>query len=151
MRNKLITLALSGLLAVGASATLFAQDATPPPQQGQGQWGGGRGRGMDPEKQLEHLAKQLNLSSEQQSQIRPILQERQQKMQALFQNQSLSREERHTQMQAIHQDTESRITSVLNDDQKQKYQAMQEHMREHGGPMQGGDNGPPSAGAPQPQ
>jgi periplasmic protein CpxP/Spy len=148
MRNTIVTIALGGLLAIGATATVFAQDNTSQPQQGQGQWGGGHGRGMDPDRQLEHLTKQLNLTADQQSQIKPILVDRQQKMQALWRNQSLSQEDRHTQMQAIHQDTETKIEAVLNDQQKQKYQAMQEHMREHG-PGQGGDA--PPASNPQPQ
>jgi periplasmic protein CpxP/Spy len=149
MRNKLMTIALGGLLAIGATSAVFAQDNTTQPQQPpQGQWGG-HGRGMDPDRQLEHLTKTLNLTADQQSQIKPILVDRQQKMQALWQNQSLSREDRRSQMQAIHQDSETRITAVLNDEQKQKYQAMQEHMREHG-PGQGGDNNPPTS-SPQPQ
>jgi periplasmic protein CpxP/Spy len=150
MRNKILTIALGGLLAISATSAVFAQDTSQPqqPPPGQGQWGGGHGRGMDPDRQLEHLTKALSLTADQQGQIKPILVDRQQKMQALFQNQSLSREDRHSQMQAIHQDTDSRINAVLNDEQKQKYQAMQEHMREHG-PGQGGDAAPQSA--PQPQ
>jgi periplasmic protein CpxP/Spy len=147
MRNRLMTIALGGLLAMGATSAIYAQDTTSQPQQ-QGQWG--HGRGMDPSRQLEHLTKALSLTADQQTQIKPILVDRDQKMQALFQNQSLSREDRHTQMQAIHQDSETKINAVLNDDQKQKYQAMQEHMRDHGGPPQGGDNAP-AASAPQPQ
>jgi len=148
MRNKIVTFALGGLLVLGAASAVSAQEPTSQPQQGQ--WGHGHGRGMmDPDRQLEHLTRQLNLTADQQNQIKPILVDRQQKMQALWQNQSLSREERHSQMQAIHQDTDLRITALLNDDQKQKYQAMQEHMREHGGPMQGGGNAPQTA--PQPQ
>jgi periplasmic protein CpxP/Spy len=152
MRSTFMTIALGGMLAIGATSAVYAQDTTSQPQQPQaqqGQWGG-HGRGMmDPDRQLEHLTRQLNLTADQQSQIKPILVDRQQKMQALWQNQSLSREDRRTQMQAIHQDSESRITAVLNDQQKQKYQAMQEHMREHG-PGPGGDNAPPSSN-PQPQ
>jgi len=152
MRNQLLTIALSGLLACTAVPALYAQDnSTPPPQQGQ--WGGhGHGRGMmDPDRQLEHMTKQLDLTSDQQSQIKPILVDRQQKMQALFQNQSLSREDRHSQMMAIRQDTNSRIEGVLTDQQKQKFEAMQERMQERrGGQAPGGDNGPPSS-QPQPQ
>jgi periplasmic protein CpxP/Spy len=152
MRNRIVAITLGGLLAIGATSAVFAQDTTQPqpPPQGQGQWGG-HGRGMDPDRQLEHMTKTLNLTADQQTQIKPILVDRQQKMQALWQNQSLSRDERRSQMQAIHQDSESRITAVLNDEQKQKYQAMQEQMREHrGGPPQGGDTAPPTSN-PQPQ
>jgi Spy/CpxP family protein refolding chaperone len=151
MRNKILTIALGGLLAIGATSAVFAQETSQPqqPPPGQGQWGG-HGRGMDPDHQLEHLTKALSLTADQQGQIKPILVDRQQKMQALFQNQSLSREDRRSQMQAIHQDTETKINAVLNDEQKQKYQAMQAERGRHGGPGPGGDNGAP-AGSPQPQ
>src|ERR1700735_5555536 len=144
MRNQLMTIALSGLLAFGATTALYAQDNSGQQHQ-QGQWGGGHGRGgMNPDEQLKHMTKQLDLSADQENQIRPILQDRQQKMQALFQDQSLSREDRRTKMMAIRQDSEGKITAVLNDQQKQKYQAMQERMQDRrGGPGQGGDNAPP--------
>jgi periplasmic protein CpxP/Spy len=150
MRNQLITLALGGLLTFGAGSALYAQDNSSQPQQ-QGQWVGHGGvHGMNSDQQLAHMTKQLDLTADQQSQIRPILQDRQQKMQALFQDQSLSREDRHSKMMAIRQDTDSRIQSVLNDEQKQKFQAMQERMQERRqGGAQGGDNAPPPASQPQ--
>ena len=43
---------------------------------------------MDPDRQLEHMTKELDLSADQQSQIKPVLVDRQQKMQAIFQDQS---------------------------------------------------------------
>jgi len=145
-----MTIALSGLLAFGATTALCAQDNSGQPQQ-QGQWGHGRG-GMNPDEQLKHMTKELGLSSDQQSQIRPVLQDRQQKIQAVFQDQSLSREDRHSKMMAIRTDSEGKITALLTDQQKQKYQAMQERMQERrGGQGQGGDNGPPPSSQPQPQ
>jgi Spy/CpxP family protein refolding chaperone len=156
MRNQLFTLALTGLLAAGSA--LYAQDSSAAPaqqQQQQGQWNAGHGRPMqDPDHQLQHMTKQLDLSSDQQTQIRPILVDRQQKMQALWQNQSLSREDRHTQMQSIREDSKSKIEAVLNDQQKQKFDAMQDRMRERRGGGQGGDNTPPTSqpqAQPQPQ
>jgi Spy/CpxP family protein refolding chaperone len=127
MRNKIFAIALGGMLALGATAAVFAQDqtATPGGQQ-QGQWGQGHRGMMNPDKQLEHMTKTLNLTADQQTQIKPILTERQQKMQALWQDQSLSREDRHSKAEAIHQDTRSRIEAVLNDQQKQQFEAMQQ-------------------------
>jgi protein CpxP len=146
MRNQLFTLALSGLLAIGAGSALYAQDSSAAPAQQpqqQGQWNGGHGRHMqDPDHQLQHMTKQLDLSADQQTQIRPILVDRQQKMQALWQNQSLSREDRHTQMESIREDSKAKIEAVLNDQQKQKFEAMQDRMREHRGGDQGGDAAP---------
>jgi periplasmic protein CpxP/Spy len=156
MRNQWFTLALSGLLALGAGSALYAQDnSASPAQQGpqQGQWGGDHGRhGMDPDAQLKHMTRQLDLSTDQQNQIRPILVDRQQKMQALWQNQSLSRDDRRTQMQSIRTDSRAKIEAVLNDQQKQKYEAMQEEMGRHrGGYEGGGGNSAPATSQPQPQ
>jgi hypothetical protein len=151
MRNQIFSLALGGLLTLGVSAAAMAQDNPAPaaaPTQDQGQAGRGPGR-MNPDRQLEHMTRELGLSADQQNQIRPLLVDRQQKMQALFQNQSIAQEDRRARMQSIRQDTQAKIEAVLNDQQKQKFEAMQEHMR-RGGP-EGGPQGGPPEGAPQPQ
>jgi hypothetical protein len=140
MRTKIFTLALGATLALGLTGAALAQD-TPPPTQGQDQ--GGRGpRPMDPDRQLQRLTRELNLTADQQSQIKPLLVEHQQKAQALFQDQSVAQEDRHARMKALSDDMHGKIAAVLNDQQKQKFQEMQQHM--HRG---GGENGPP----PQPQ
>ena len=148
MQTKLLTLALGSLLAIGVSSAAFAQDAPPPPQNpGQDQAGpGGRGMRMDPNRQLERLTRELSLTTDQQTQIKPLLLERQQKMQALFQNQSLAPEDRRTQVRTIMEGSNNSIKALLNDDQKQKFAAMQQHMHRNG---PGGP--PPEGGAPQPQ
>jgi len=155
MRNKLVAIALGGMLALGAQAALFAQDqtqATPPQEQGQqGQWGHGHGRHrMDPEHQLQHLTKALDLTADQQAQIRPILTDRQQKMQALWQDQTLSRQDRRTKAQAIQQDTTTRLEATLNDQQKQKFEEMRAKMEARRQQrMSGGQQAP--SGTPQPE
>lgn len=131
MRRKLCTCALSGLLILGfAGGSLFAQDNTAPPPQNPPMHMRGHHR-MNPERQLRHMTKQLGLSADQQSQIKPILESRQQQMQALWQDQSLTQQDRHQKMMDIQQDSNSKIEAVLNDTQKQKYEAMQAKMREH--------------------
>ena len=99
---------------------------------------------MDPDHQLAHLTSALNLTTDQQSQIKPLLVERQQKMQALMQNQSLSQEDRRAQARTISEGTNNSIKALLTDDQKQKFDAMQANMR-RGGPR------PPDSSSPQPQ
>ena len=141
MRNKFCTFALTGLLTLGlAGGAAFAQDNSAPPQN-EGMHGH-RG-GMDPAAQLQHMTKALDLSADQQSQIKPILDARQQQMQQLFQDQSMSREDRHAKMQSIQQDSSSKIEAVLNDTQKQKYEAMQAKMRERRMNHEQGDQAPP--------
>ncbi|HVT99317.1 MAG TPA: hypothetical protein VHE33_17575 [Acidobacteriaceae bacterium] len=164
MKNKFFAIALGGLLAFGANAALNAQDqasaqtpapaqdqAAPPSGQQQGQWGHRRGRHMDPDRQLAHLTKTLNLSADQQSQIKPILLDRQQKMQALWQDQSLSRQDRRTKAIAIRQDTKARLEAALNDQQKQQFEELQAKMQGRRHNRMGGDNQAPPSSAPQPQ
>jgi len=135
MRKTLCTLALTGLLSLAGSAAL-AQDNTTAaqPQQGQGQWGHGP-HGMNPEAQLQHLTKHLDLTADQQAQIKPILESRDQQAKRLWQDQSLAQQDRHIKMKAIQEDSKAKIEAVLNDTQKQKYEAMQERGHDH---MQGG-------------
>lgn len=131
MHRKLCTYTLATLLTLGlAAGTAFAQDdAPPPPSQSAPTHMHGRHR-MNPRRELKHLTKKLDLSADQQSQIAPILESRQQQVQALRQDQSLSRQDRRQKMMDIQQDTNSKIESVLNDTQKQKYEAMQANMRQ---------------------
>jgi Spy/CpxP family protein refolding chaperone len=152
MKKPLNLLLQSAILALGlvGSAYVFAQEAgsapetaAPPPM------GGHRGM-MDPAQQLEGMTKRYNLSADQQTQIKPILAQQQQQMQALRGDSSLSREDRMTKMQSIRADSRTRIEAVLNDDQKKQFEAdqqrMQERMQQR---MQGG--GGPGGGGPPPQ
>jgi Spy/CpxP family protein refolding chaperone len=144
MKKTLCTIALTGLLGLGMTA--FAQDqstTSPPPMHGP------RGQGFSPDNQLEHLTKALNLSSDQQTQIKPILENQQTQMMQLHQDQSLSRADKMTKAKSLHADTTSKIEAVLNDQQKQKYEAMQQQMEERRQQhMQGGGDAQPQA---QPQ
>jgi periplasmic protein CpxP/Spy len=147
MKKIFCTFALTGLLSLGmAGSAALAQDNAAPQaaQEGHGR------RGMNPEMQLKHLTRELNLSAEQQTQIKPILESRDQQAQQLWQDQSMSREDRHAKMKAIQDDSKAKIEAALNDTQKQKYEAMQAQMeqRRHGGP---GGPGGPGGDAPQPQ
>ena len=127
MRKTLCTLALTGLLSLAGSAAFAQDNAAPPPSPGQEH---GHGR-MDPEAQLEHLTKQLDLTADQQAQIKPILESRDQQVKQLWQDQSLAPQDRHAKMKAIQDDSKTKIEAVLNDTQKQKYEAMQAKMQEH--------------------
>jgi periplasmic protein CpxP/Spy len=144
MHNRLICLSLGGLLAIGAAGTAMAQDNAAPGQQ-QGQTGRGPMR-MNPDRQLERMTRELALTADQQNQIKPLLVDRQQKMEATFQDQSLSEQDRRAKMQSIRQESQGKIEAVLNDQQKQKFEAMEERPRNRRGPGQGA----PQDSAPQP-
>jgi periplasmic protein CpxP/Spy len=142
MRNRLICLTLGGLLAMGVADSAMAQDNAAPGQE--------QGRGamrMNPDRQLERMTRELGLTADQQGQIKPLLVDRQQKMDAVFQDQSLSPADRRAKMQSIRQESQGKIEAVLNDQQKQKFEAMEQHMRNRRGPGQDA----PQDNAPQPQ
>ena len=150
MKNQLCRLAISGLLATGltlCSAAAFAQqdnaaptpDASAPQQGGgHGQWGGHQ----TPDEQVARMTKRYNLSSDQQAQIKPILANQQQQMQALRQDSSLSREDKMAKMKSIREDSSTKIQAVLNDSQKQKFaqdqQRRQQQMQQGGAAPAGG-------------
>lgn len=146
MRNKVCTFALSGLLVLGmaGSVAVAQEDAAPPPQNSNMHGH----RGMNPDRQLQHLTKKLNLSADQQSQIKPILDAQQQQMQQVMQDQSVAGPDRHQKMMAIHQDTSQKIEAVLNDTQKQQYEAMQSQRGHRGMRHQQGEQPPSDNSAP---
>ncbi len=75
------------------------------------------------------MTKRYNLSSDQQTQIKPILANQQQQMQALRQDSSLSREDKMAKIKSIREDSSSKIQAVLNDTQKQKFAEDQQRSR----------------------
>ncbi len=139
MKNQLCRIALSGLLATGltlGSAAAFAQQDNPAPDASAQQRGGQYGPPADglQIEQVARMTKRYNLSADQQTQIKPILANQQQQMQALREDSSLSRDDKMAKMKSIREDSSTKIQAILNDTQKQKYaqdqQRMQERMQE---------------------
>jgi Spy/CpxP family protein refolding chaperone len=134
MNRTKATIILGALLS---ASVMFAQapdsnqaPAANAPQSAQGQ-PGYQHRNFDPSQFAAHLGKRLGLSSDQVTQITPILTARQQQMQTLRADTSLSMQDRHTKARAIRQDTNSKIEAVLNDQQKQQFEQMLAQRRTH--------------------
>jgi periplasmic protein CpxP/Spy len=143
MKKLILLIALATALAIVG----FAAWAQMGPAGG-GPGGGQMGRGpMSPDQKLQMLTKQLNLTSDQQAKIKPILESESQQMQTLRQDSSLSSEDRMSKMRQIRQSSNEQIKSNLNGDQQQKFEEMMSHQG-HGGP-----HGAPPSGqsAPPPQ
>ena len=102
---------------------------------------GQRGNRQPPsvDEQVKRLADRLNLSDDQQSKIKPILEDQRQQMTSLREDTSLSREDRMSKMRRIRESTTSKISAILNDDQKKQYEAMQQEMRSREGRGQNRD------------
>lgn len=82
-----------------------------------------------PDQVVAKMSEKLNLTDEQKTQITPIIADRQQKMEALRADTSTDRREKGQKMRAIYQDSDTKIKAVLTDDQKQKYEAMEQQAR----------------------
>jgi protein CpxP len=139
----------AGLVASAAMAQ--QQDAPPPPADGQQQGPppGGH-RGFDPERRVEMMQRQLNLTADQTTQVRAIFADGRAKMEALRGNTSLAPADRRAQGEALRQDEHAKVEAVLTPDQKTKFDAMEARMRErrHDG-QEGGAPPPPPPPAPQ--
>ena len=148
MKTRLLFLFLL-VLMFGVCLNGYAQSDQQQPSQQQGPPPGmGRGHGgpPSPDQQLSHLTQMLNLSSDQQAKIKPILEDQSKEMQALHQDTSLSREDRFSKMQEIQKNSHAQIREVLNSDRQQKFDTMMKNRMgpHHGGPGAGGQNPPQS-------
>ena len=142
--KKIFSLALSTCVAVGvAMAAPQSQDQSAPSQneQAAGQ------RRANPEHRVKMLAKRLNLTAEQQQQLLPILTDRQQKMEAIFHDSSLSKEDRMAKMRSLREDSESKINAVLTDQQKQTYEQMRQQAKERSHERRSSYNGGSAEGS----
>jgi Spy/CpxP family protein refolding chaperone len=82
------------------------------------------------DQELDHLTKDLKLTPNQRKQVKPLLQEHHDRIQALFdKNPKLSREDLGPQIHAISDQTHHQIEGLLTDHQKQLAKAMQKRMR----------------------
>ena len=85
---------------------------------------------MNPEEQLRHLTRTLNLSPTEQQEILPILQDQDHQLQSLRKDQSFTRQVRRQQRHSINVTAQQKIKAVLNDAQKKQFDAMLAKRRE---------------------
>jgi periplasmic protein CpxP/Spy len=129
MKNQLTSLALCTFFAAGLLvASPFAQDQSAPAPNDTAQNSTNARR--DPNSQLRRLTKRLNLTADQQSQILPILSDRQQQLAVIQGDSSLSKTDRHLKIKTVRDDSSAKLRSLLTDAQKQQYDQMQEQMKE---------------------
>ena len=72
----------------------------------------------------------MNLSDDQKAQIKPIIADRQQKMQALRSDTSLRRGQKGRQMKSIMEDSDKKINAILTADQQKQYAELKQQMKE---------------------
>ena len=118
MRN-LLTVGLIGTLALGMTGIATAQENAPQPkEQNQARQGIHGPRSIDQE--LDHLTKDLELTPNQRKQVRPLLEQHHDRIQALLdKNPNLSRQDLGPQIHAISDETHHQIEALLTEHQKQ--------------------------------
>jgi Spy/CpxP family protein refolding chaperone len=133
---------LAGVLAVSCCALWAQNDAPPAGEMGR--------RGGNPERELQRLTQVLSLTPDQQTQVKGLLAERRQKMEELRKNADASGQATppsREQAEAIRNDTDTKISALLNNDQKGKFAALQQERKARMQQRQGGDAPPPPPGA----
>lgn len=151
MRNRTFILTHAMMLILGIASPAVAQDsAVQQPSARQQLQHIHTPQSIDQE--LARLTRDLQLTPEQQQQVRPLLQEHHDRIQALLdKNPTASRMELASQIHAISDDTHLKIHALLTDHQKELKKAMQQ--REHSGeenrrpaPLAGSTAEPSSSG-----
>jgi periplasmic protein CpxP/Spy len=134
MRKQIFSLALSTVFGLGVAMAAPQNSAPAPQSQDQsaapqaGHWAGRHE--ADPNKEVQHLTKKLNLTQDQQNQILPILTSQKQQMDSIRNDSSLSAQDRRAKFRAVREDSDNKVRAVLNDDQKKTYDQMQQANRE---------------------
>jgi protein CpxP len=140
------------VMALWLAVPLLWSGAPAAAYQGGGYGGGGGQRGggprgpMSPDDQLKRLTKELSLTADQQSKIKPILVDTQKKMEDARDSSSGDRQAMREKMMQIRQDNDNQIKALLNDSQKDKFDKMQEQREERAGGRRGGPGGAGGAG-----
>ena len=118
------------MLALGMTGIAMAQENAPQPQ-GPNQTRPGIHGPRSIDQELDHLTKDLELTPNQRKQIRTMLQEHHDRIQALFDNNPrLSRQDLGPQIHAISDETHHQIETLLTEHQKQLAKAMQKRMHD---------------------
>jgi Spy/CpxP family protein refolding chaperone len=129
-----LTLALSGTLALAQE-----QDAAPAPTTEHYQ-------AHNPRREAAKLSKRLNLSAEQTAKLEPIIINRNNKIQALKNDNAISPVVMKQQMRAIHQQTRQQLANILTPDQMEQLRHMR-HGNGRGGHQQQSPASPQAAGS----
>src|SRR5258708_27616366 len=131
MRNRPFTIAYGAMLLLGMAGPAVAQDnGAQQPSARQPLQHIHTPQSIDQE--LARRTKDLELTPEQQQQVRPLLEEHHDRIQALLdKNPTTSRQKLGPQIHAISDETHRKIHGLLSDSQKELERAMQQ--REHNG------------------
>ena len=121
---RIVTLFAACLFAMAASA----QQNPPAQESGEHKHGGQSGRMGNMDDMMQELTTKLNLTADQQTKIKSIMEEQHQQMRATMNDQSLSKEDKHAKMKIMHDSIHAKVREALTDEQKPKFDAMVKDM-----------------------
>jgi len=123
---------LTQLIPVAALCLMtLASAQEPAPSQNQGQQSQQAGGTAGVEGYLKTIAEKLNLTADQLTQIKPMLQNQLTQLQTVRKDSSLTAGQKLDKIRSIHDETHAQIRAVLTDDQKKKFDAMTPYMQRH--------------------
>jgi hypothetical protein len=148
MSNRSFTLTHGVMLLLGIAGPAVAQQNGVPQQPSARQQLQQIHSPQSIDQELARLTKDLELTPQQQQQVRPLLNQHHDKIQALLdKNPTASRQQLGPQIHAISDETHREIHALLTDHQKDLEKAMQQ--REHKG-EENRRSAPPAAASPEP-
>jgi hypothetical protein len=148
MNRNLLSASLALLLAAPLAFGQATQSAPPdssPAQAANGNRHHGHHGHPDAQQQAAFIAKKFNLSADQQSKLEPILADRDQKIQALRSDTSLTPDQKKAQFKTIRENTNQQLSTVLSPDQLQQLKSARRNFRHgRGGAQPQSQTAPPS-------
>ena len=145
MRRALLPASLALAIVIGVFAN--AQDSSmqtgqagTAPSQGN-QWHGQRG---DANGRLQRLSQALDLTDDQKTKLKPILESEWQEMKPIRQDASLTKDQKRAKMKEIHEKYQEQISGVLTPEQQEKLKKVQSDRMQRHGTMKDKPAAPPS-------
>ena len=125
--NKFEALFFAAALFFAFTFTTRAQDAGAQQSNAQAQTESGmhHQRGN----QLEWLTKELNLTTEQQAKVKPILEDQSKQMKATREDTTLTQDQKREKMKQLHDSTHSQINDILTPEQQTKFAQLKEQQK----------------------
>jgi protein CpxP len=129
MRILSPTFILGAALVAGfATTALIAQDQSQPAASAQASSPDTQAQHVpNPQHQARKMTKELGLTANQESQVEPILANRDQQVQSARADTTMAPRDKRAKLHGINQDSDSQIETILNDTQKQQYMQMKEN------------------------
>ncbi len=124
----LFTLILSlAAFAVQAPASQHEGRQSDEPNSGHAK----RGHMPNADAQIKHFTEVLNLTDNQQTAVKAILEDTHKQAEAVLADKSLSPEDRKAKMSTLHESAHAKMRDILNDEQKKKFDDMRTRMEQH--------------------